>query len=279
MIGKVLKVNAGFYDILSSDEKVYRTRGSGNLRETSQNPLVGDQVKFNPDGFLFEILPRKNFLIRPKVANIDQVVIVTALTQPKFSSFLLDKFLAIIEFQEIEPIILFTKSDLIDDKIYCEYKSQGYKVLKISNEDKNQDFTELVNLLKGKLSVFTGQSGAGKSSTINNISNLDIKTQIISKSLGRGKHTTRTVEIYRLDEFELIDTPGFSILESNLSENDLAKSFHDFRKLSFKCEFRTCIHFREINCKIKDEVEKGNIMKSRYDNYLRLISEVKENER
>lgn len=278
MVGKVLKVNAGFYDILSN-EVIYRTRGSGNLRETSQNPLVGDQVKFNPDGFLFEILPRKNFLIRPKVANIDQVVIVTALAQPKFSSFLLDKFLAIIEFQEIEPIILFTKSDLIDSKIYHEYKSQGYKVLEISNEDKNQDFSELVNLLKNKLSVFTGQSGAGKSSTINNISNLDIKTQIISKSLGRGKHTTRTVEIYRLKDFELIDTPGFSILESNLSENDLAKSFHDFRELSFECEFRTCIHFKEIQCKIKYEVAKGNIMKSRYDNYLRLIGEVKENER
>ncbi|MGL4252079.1 MAG: ribosome small subunit-dependent GTPase A [Metamycoplasmataceae bacterium] len=273
MVGKVLKINSGFYDIFS-EGKIYRTRGSGNLREAANNPLVGDFVKFNPDGFLYEILERKNFLTRPKVANIDQVVIVTALCEPKFSSFILDKFLAIVEFQDIKPIILFTKTDLTNDNIYQDYKSQGYTVLKISNIDEQQDFSALKKLLVNKLSVFTGQSGAGKSSTINNIANLNLETQNISKSLGRGKHTTRIVEIYKLDEFELIDTPGFSILESTLSKNELAKSFHDFRKLSFECEFRTCIHFKELKCKIKEEVEKGNILTSRYKNYLRLISEV-----
>jgi ribosome biogenesis GTPase len=165
MIGQVVKINSGFYDIFS-DGKIYRTRGSGNLREKSQNPLVGDQVKFNPDGFLYEILERKNFLIRPKVANIDQVVIVTALCEPKFSSFILDKFLAIIEFQGIKPVILFTKADLTDDKIFRDYLSQGYDVVKISNTDESQDYSQLTNLLKNKLSVFTGQSGAGKSTTI-----------------------------------------------------------------------------------------------------------------
>ncbi|MGL5591955.1 MAG: ribosome small subunit-dependent GTPase A [Metamycoplasmataceae bacterium] len=273
MVGKVLKINSGFYDIFS-EGKIYRTRGSGNLREAANNPLVGDFVKFNPDGFLYEILERKNFLTRPKVANIDQVVIVTALCEPKFSSFILDKFLAIVEFQDIKPIILFTKTDLTNDNIYQDYKSQGYTVLKISNIDEQQDFSALKKLLVNKLSVFTGQSGAGKSSTINNIANLNLETQNISKSLGRGKHTTRIVEIYKLDEFELIDTPGFSILESTLSKNELAKSFHDFRKLSLECEFRTCIHFKELKCKIKEEVEKGNILTSRYKNYLRLISEV-----
>ncbi|MGL5308803.1 MAG: ribosome small subunit-dependent GTPase A [Metamycoplasmataceae bacterium] len=277
MIGKVLKINSGFYDIFS-EGKIYRTRGSGNLRETSQNPLVGDFVQFNPDGFLYEILERKNFLTRPKVANIDQVIIVTALCEPKFSSFILDKFLAIIEFQDIKPIILFTKIDLTNDDVYQDYKSQGYDVIKISNNDKNQNFAEIKKLLMGKLSVFTGQSGAGKSSTINNIANLNLETQNISKSLGRGKHTTRIVEIYQLDGFEIIDTPGFSILESTLSKNELAKSFHDFRKLSFECEFRTCIHFKELKCKIKEEVENGNILRSRYNNYLRLIYEV-ENEK
>lgn len=278
MIGQVIKVNAGFYDILS-EGKIFRTRGSGNLRETLQNPLVGDNVMFNPDGFVYEILERKNFLIRPKVANIDQVIIVTALAEPKFSSFLLDKFLAIIEFQEIKPIILFTKSDLINDDIYKDYKSQGYDVLKISNNDSSQNYDELKKILNSKLSVFTGQSGAGKSTTINNISNLNIETQIISKSLGRGKHTTRTVEIHILDNYEIIDTPGFSILEATLTKNELAKSFHDFKKLSFECEFRTCIHFKEIKCKIKDEVENGRILRSRYKNYIRLISEVDSNER
>lgn len=278
MEGQVIKVNAGFYDIIS-DGKIFRTRGSGNLRETLQNPLVGDNVMFNPDGFVYEILKRKNFLIRPKVANIDQVIIVTALAEPKFSSFLLDKFLAIIEFQEIKPIILFTKIDLINDDVFQNYKSQGYDVLKISNKNDLQNYDELKKVLNGKLSVFTGQSGAGKSTTINNISNLNIETQIISKSLGRGKHTTRTVEIYALDHYELIDTPGFSILESTLTKNDLAKSYHDFKKFSFECEFRTCIHFKETKCKIKDEVAKGTIMKSRYKNYLRLISEVDNNEK
>lgn len=278
MIGQVIKVNAGFYDILS-EGKIFRTRGSGNLRETLQNPLVGDNVMFNPDGFVYEILERKNFLIRPKVANIDQVIIVTALAEPKFSSFLLDKFLAIIEFQEIKPIILFTKSDLINDDTYKDYKSQGYDVLKISNNDSSQNYDELKKILNSKLSVFTGQSGAGKSTTINNISNLNIETQIISKSLGRGKHTTRTVEIHILDNYEIIDTPGFSILEATLTKNELAKSFHDFKKLSFECEFRTCIHFKEIKCKIKDEVENGRILRSRYKNYIRLISEVDSSER
>lgn len=273
MIGKVLKINSGFYDIFS-EGKTYRTRGSGNLRETSQNPLVGDWVKFNPDGFLYEIMERKNFLTRPKVANVDQVVIVTALCEPKFSSYILDKFLAIIEFQEIKPIILFTKADLTNDGIYRDYKSQGYIVVKISNSDEQQNFSQLIDLLKGKLSVFTGQSGAGKSSTINNIANLNLETQTISKALGRGKHTTRIVEIYQLDDFEIIDTPGFSILESTLSKGDLSKSFHDFKKFSFECEFRTCIHFKELKCKIKEEVEKGNILMSRYKNYLRLINEV-----
>ncbi|MGL6125192.1 MAG: ribosome small subunit-dependent GTPase A [Metamycoplasmataceae bacterium] len=275
MIGKVLKVNSGFYDILSNGN-VYRTRGSGNLRNTSQHPVVGDNVKFNPDGFLYEILERKNFLVRPKVANVDQVVIVTALCEPKFSSFILDKFLAIVEFQNIMPIILFTKADLTNDKIYQDYKSQGYVVVKISNNNIEQNFDELKKLLVGKLSVFTGQSGAGKSSTINNITDLNLDTQNISKSLGRGKHTTRIVEIYQFDDFEIIDTPGFSILESTLSKIDLSKSFHDFKKLSFECEFRTCIHFKELNCKIKEELEKGNILKSRYKNYLRLISEVED---
>ena len=278
MIGQIIKINAGFYDVLSNGE-VFRTRGSGNLRETSQNPLVGDNVKFNPNGFLYEILDRKNFLIRPKVANIDQIIVVTALTEPKFSSFLLDKFLSIIEFQKIKPIILFTKSDLINDDVFIKYKSQGYDVLKISNNDSNQSYVSLKKKLKDKLSVFTGQSGAGKSTTINKISNLQIETQNISKNLGRGKHTTRVIEIHHFNDYEIIDTPGFSILESTLSKNQLAKSYHDFKKLSLECEFRTCIHFKELKCKIKDEVKNGNILESRYKNYIRLINEVDSNER
>ncbi len=273
MFGQVIRINAGFYDI-ESDGKEYRTRGSGNLRNKGINPLVGDFVTFEPNGFLSEVYERRNFLVRPKVANVDQAIIITSLKEPTYSSLLLNKFLAIIESNNIQPIIVFTKSDLTKKSYLQEYVNQGYIAFEISNK-KGEGIEKLKPIFKDKLSVFTGQTGAGKSTTINSLADLNIRTQKISKALGRGKHTTRVVEIIDWFGGKLIDTPGFSSLEFNLSKLELARSYQDFRKYSFECKFRTCIHNKEIKCGVKIALKEGKITNNRYNDYLRLLEEAK----
>lgn len=274
MQGQIYKVIAGFYDIYAND-KIYRVRGSGNLRNKEQSPVVGDYVIFEPEGFVTEILERKNSLVRPKVANIDQAIIVQSYVQPNYSSILLNKFLAIIEANNIKPIIVFTKSDLTKESRLQEYLDQGYTAYEISNNDlKSLDL--LKKVFKNKLSVFTGQTGAGKSSTINSLANTKLATQEISKSLNRGKHTTRVVEIISWLGGRLVDTPGFSSLEFNLSKLDLARSYHDFKKHSQYCQFpRTCLHDKEIDCGIKKAVNNNKITKQRYNDYLKILREIK----
>ena len=173
MMGQIIRVNAGFFDV-QCEQKVYRLRASGSLRDQKIIPIVGDYVKFNVDGILLEVLERQNLLIRPKVANVDQVVIVCALNEPKFSSLLLDRFLAMIEAQNLDVIILFTKADLFDHQPFYDYQSQNYQCFLIDNINEN-NHQNLIKLLTNKLSVFTGQSGVGKSTTINKLLNLDLK--------------------------------------------------------------------------------------------------------
>ncbi len=271
MQGQITKVNAGFYYI-SSEGKEYTTRGSGNLRNQGESPLVGDFVIFEPNGFVTKILPRKNFLVRPKVANVDQAIIVTSLKEPKYSSLLLNKFLAIIEFNNIEPIILFTKKDLAETSYKQEYTNQGYKVFEIDNNNL-ETLNDLSKQFENKLSVFTGQTGAGKTTTINNLADLSRETQKISKALGRGKHTTRVVEIIDWLGGRLIDTPGFSSLEFKLKKLELAQSYKDFRRMSANCKFRSCLHNVEPECKVIQSVNDGKISKERYDDYLTLLKE------
>ena len=274
MKGQVYKVISGFYDVLC-DDKMYRVRGSGNLRNQEESPLVGDYVIFEPKGFITEILERKNSLVRPKVANIDQVIIVQSYIFPNYSSLLLNKFLAIIEANNIKPIIIFTKIDLTKETHLQEYKNQGYETYEISNNNLNT-LKVLKNVFKNKLSVFTGQTGAGKSSTINSLANTDLKTQEISKYLNRGKHTTRVVEIIPWLSGKLVDTPGFSSLEFNLSKLKLARSYHDFKKYSQYCKFpRTCLHNKEKECGIKTAVKNKIITKQRYEDYLKILMEIK----
>lgn len=227
MIGQIIRVNAGFFDV-QSEQKVYRLRASGTLRDQKIIPIVGDYVKFNVDGILLEVLERQNVLIRPKVANVDQVVIVCALNEPKFSSLLLDRFLAMIEAQNLDVIILFTKADLFDHQPFYDYQSQNYQCFLIDNINEN-NHQDLIKLLTNKLSVFTGQSGVGKSTTINKLLNLDLKTNAISKALGRGKHTTRVVEIHQVDQIKIIDTPGFGSIQVDLTKQQLATAFKDFK--------------------------------------------------
>ena len=272
--GQIIKTIAGFFDV-KSDNKVYRLRASGSLRDNNLIPIVGDIVEFKNDSLLLKIKERKNCLIRPKVANVDQVAIVTALNEPKFSSLLLDKFLAIVESQNIQPIILFTKSDIGDVTPFKQYKSQGYKCFLINNKNENFNWNEIKNEFKDKLSVFTGQTGVGKTSTLNNLLNLTEKTDEISKALGRGKHTTRVVEIFSNDTIEIIDTPGFSSLEITLTKEQLSKSYFDFKQWSTMCKFSSCLHYKEQDCKVKENYENGKLLKSRYENYIKILLEIK----
>lgn len=274
MVGQVVRVIAGYYDVVTDENKEYRTRGSGNMRNEQQSPLVGDYVDFEIDGFVTKIHPRKNSLVRPKVANIDQAIIVISLKEPDYSSILLNKFLAIIEFNNIDPIIVFTKKDLTNETHIDEFKHFGYKTFEISNLEPNT-LNELKYVFKDKLSVFTGQTGAGKSTTINNLAQTNRETQEISKALGRGKHTTRVVEIIPWHGGRLIDTPGFSSLDLNLTRLELSKSYKQFRELSKKCKFNNCLHDKEMDCEIKRAVETKVVSEQRYNDYIRLLKEAK----
>lgn len=274
MVGQLISVNAGQYEI-KSNGNIYIVRAAGRLRQSDDSPIVGDIVDFTPNEFLEKIHSRRNSLIRPKVANVDQAIIVTSLIEPNYSSILLNKFLAIIEHNEIKPIILFTKSDLTNESHLEEYIMQGYEAYEISNSTK-EGIDDVKNVFKNKLTVFTGQTGAGKSTTINSIAGTDLQTDAISKALGRGKHTTRVVRIIDWLDGQLIDTPGFSSLEFDLTKLQLARAYHDFEKNSQKCKFpRTCIHNKEKDCEIKRLVESKKITEQRYNDYIRLLKEAK----
>lgn len=274
MKGKIISLTGGLYEVKVGKD-AYKVKASGKLRYLETSPIVGDFVEFTPDEFIVKILPRKNSLIRPKVANIDQAVIVTSLKDPNYSSILLNKFLAIIEHNEIKPVILFTKRDLTDETHLEEYVNQGYEAYEISNKDVSS-VDVIKGIFKDKTTVFTGQTGAGKSSTINSIATLDLATDEISKSLGRGKHTTRVVRIIEWNGGELVDTPGFSSLEFDLTKLQLSRAYHDFEKLSANCKFaRSCVHNHEKDCGIKDAVENKIISQRRYNDYLRLLEEAK----
>lgn len=276
MIGKVYSIISGIYFIKQEgNEKIHKIPASGKLRFNQNSPLVGDLVKFN-ENILLDILPRKNSFIRPKVANIDQVIVVMSLFKPRFNSFLLDKYLSIIEFKKITPILFFTKSDLGKSNWNEIYKNMGYRTYLINNTNlTNKD--ELKNIFKEKTSVFLGQTGVGKTTTINNLSNSNFLTQEISKALGRGKHTTREVRIIEYNNGELIDTPGFSSIDLELSDKELSKSFFFLQESSLKCKYRTCLHVNEDlrDCNIKQKVESKEWPKFRNENYLKLMIQTK----
>ncbi|QZE12636.1 ribosome small subunit-dependent GTPase A [Mycoplasma sp. Ms02] len=278
MVGKVFSINSGIYKIKSESGEIFKIPAAGKLRHLGESPLVGDWVEFN-EGMILSIKPRSNYFIRPKVANVDQVFLVMSLKEPDFSSFLLDKYLSVIEYEDIAPYILITKSDLdSNDEWYQKYKREGYNVFKIDNNEKNYK-KDLDAFFKDKTSLFMGQTGVGKTTTINYLSDNTYNTQAISKALGRGKHTTRIVRIIEFNGGELIDTPGFSSLILNLTKQELANSFQAFKHGATQCKFRTCLHINERaeDCFIKKSVEKGEISNWRYENYLKLSLEAFEN--
>lgn len=283
--GRIIKALSGFYYVKSEDD-IYACRGRGVFRKKKINPLVGDFVVFDKtshgQGYITEINPRKNELSRPPVSNIDQALIVSSAKEPVFSSLLLDRFLVLIEAKHINSVIFINKMDLASPeelKEINEYKSDyekiGYSVELLSSKT-DDSLTDLQYYFNDKVTVIAGQSGVGKSSILNALNpHLLIETAEISKSLGRGKHTTRYVELVKINEGLVADTPGFSALDfSDIELEDLAGCFPEMRALKGECRFRGCIHMNEPNCAIKNAVETGEIKKFRYKNYQSFYEEI-----
>ncbi|GEN55736.1 putative ribosome biogenesis GTPase RsgA 2 [Halolactibacillus alkaliphilus] len=283
-----MKALSGFYYVQDNEGEVYQCRARGVFRKNKQTPLVGDYVEFEAanktDGTVTRLLSRKNALIRPPVSNVDQALIAVSVKEPDFSTVLLDRFLVLVEKHLIEPVILFTKMDLLeqDEKNQIAeyrkiYEAMGYVVKEFSTA-LNYHSESLAPLLVGKTTVIAGQSGVGKSSFLNQLNpELQIKTAEISNSLGRGKHTTRHVELVPILGGHVADTPGFSSLEfTDIDLEELPKLFVDFEMYSEACKFRGCMHMNEPKCRIKEAVDAGEIAKFRYDHYQQFYEEIKQ---
>ena len=274
MQGIIIKNISNDYTVLA-DGKTYSCKARGKFRKERITPLVGDNCTFDEKKlYIIDILPRKNELIRPPVSNIDQAFIITSVKEPDFSSNLLDKLLCIIEYNNIKPIICFTKLDLLNEEEKTEieniikyYKKIGYQVYK------NTEIENIKKLFKDKKTVFTGQSGAGKSTLLNKINkNLNLKTDEISKALGRGKHTTRHVELLDLENGLIADTPGFSSLSFiGMTNADIRDNFIEFNEYRDKCKYKDCMHLQEEDCEIKEQIKNKNILESRYENYQKFL--------
>lgn len=274
--GQIITLQKNQYIVKSDDLKVSCVI-RGKIRQQQLLPRVGDFVLFDENKKVIEkILPRKNSFLRPLVSNIDQAIIVTSVKEPDFSLSLLDRLLTLMELAQVEGIICLTKLDLISDMEKKEilekmnyYQGLGYKVVV------NIDLDSIKELLKDKTSVFIGQTGAGKSTLLNKLSpDWKLKTGEISKALGRGKHTTRTVELFEFLDGQVLDTPGFSALNfEGYKREDIKEAFREFKL--YTCPFKDCSHTKEGECEIKRQVEIGNIMNSRYQAYLQYLKEVK----
>lgn len=272
MKGQIIKIIRDLH-IVSCDDKHYECKCRGKIRNQKIVPLVGDYCIFDPQKKVIEeILSRKNEFERPPVSNIDQAIIVTSITQPDFSSNLLDRFLITMQLHHIESIICITKEDLETketlaeiDKVLSYYQKIGYKIIS------NKNIEEIKQYLSGKTTVFTGQTGAGKSTLINKLyPKLNLEVGEISMALGRGKHTTRVISLFELNGGKVLDTPGFSSLDLyNFPKDDIKNSFIEFK--TYPCPFKDCTHTKEKECSIKGAVKNKQILESRYENYLKFI--------
>ncbi|MEJ9279926.1 ribosome small subunit-dependent GTPase A [Ureibacillus thermosphaericus] len=284
--GQIRKALSGYYYVYD-EGKLLQCRGRGVFRKRGEQPLVGDFVEYEKveegsDGVIKKIFPRKNELIRPPIANVDQSLLVFSVKEPDFNTILLDRFLVILESHQVIPIICLTKMALLTEKEKDEinsyikiYKDIGYEVIDTYKNDPTL-LDRLEPILKGKTTVLAGQSGVGKSTLLNTlIPNLNLKTGEISQSLGRGKHTTRHVELIEVAGGLVADTPGFSSFEfEHLEKEDLTTCFPEFERKKDECKFRGCLHLKEPKCAIKAGVETGDILEFRYEHYLQFLQEI-----
>ena len=291
MQGKIVKGIAGFYYVHVVEFGIYECKAKGVFRKEKLKPLVGDDVEITvldeeeKTGNIIELLPRKNELIRPAVANIDQALVVFAITKPKPHYNLLDRFLIMMESKEVPVILCFNKKDIAGDPDIKElkevYRSCGYPMIFTSaREEENID--EVMKVLKGKTTVIAGPSGVGKSSIINLLqSEVRMETGSISKKIDRGRHTTRHSELIAIGEDSYImDTPGFSSLYTNdFEKEELKYYFTEFTSFEGGCKFNGCDHVHEPGCAVKQALEDGKIHKVRYDNYVEMYTELKEKRR
>ena len=273
MRGQITKIISNLYTVTTEENKVFSCHSRGKFRKENITPLVGDFVEFdNENNYILKILPRKNTLIRPMTVNIDQAIIVTSLRSPDFSSNLLDKLIALMEYYKVKPIICITKIDLVNEselkeykRIFNYYKKIGYDVYY------NNEIEKIKKVFAKKTTVFTGQTGAGKSTLLNKLDvNLHLETKEVSQALGRGRHTTRHVELINMYDGKVLDTPGFSSLSfSHIKKEEIKNLFIDFK--NYPCIYKDCNHLGEEECNIKKALQKGHILSSRYENYIKIM--------
>ncbi len=282
--GTIIKALSGFYYVKTTD-KIIQCRARGKFRLDGMTPLVGDHVIImedqNGEGRLEEILPRKNSFIRPAVANIDVMVFIAANTNPITDPFLIDRVSVISEYAGCETVICINKTDIDSgEELYSIYEKCGFRVISTSALT-GSGIVELKELLKGKISAFTGNSGVGKSSILNSISpELNLKVDDVSDKLGRGKHTTRHVELHDIGaDTYIADTPGFASFDvdmiAGIEKEDLPACFPEFRPHLGKCRFDDCYHINEPDCSILTAVAEGEIPETRHQSYVRLFEVAK----
>ncbi len=282
MKGRIIKIISNQYTVLDHNYNSYETFCLGKIRNMNIKPKVGDLVDFNQveDKYAIEnVYPRENELVRPPLANIDQAIIVMSALEPAFSNVLVDRLIFLASYANIKPILYITKMDLVkaDNIIFKyieDYRSSGYTVL---CGNKTTLDTNLLTVIENKVSVLMGQSGVGKSSMLNLINpDYNLRTNIISKALNRGKHTTRHSELFLIDKALLADTPGFSALEFiNIDPLILKDVIHDFKPFHNQCKFNDCIHINEPGCAIKKAVEENKLSKLRYESYKDVLTIIK----
>lgn len=281
--GKIIKAQKELYYVKTSDE-IFMCKARGNFRVKGIKPLVGDYVIIDiqdeETAYITEILPRRNEIKRPNIANIDQMLVFVTIVDPPLNLYNLDKYLAMCEYLDMEAVIILSKIDLASEEKIADlrstYENLGYKIITLDNYN---DFPESLirEVLRGKTSAVSGASGVGKSTFLNNLVDAKVEIGEISDKLKRGKNTTRHTEIFSLDkETEIFDTPGFDSFDFDFidDENDLKQTFREMHGRS--CKFHNCNHINEPDCRVKEDLAKGIIVKSRYDNYVMLFSELKQ---
>lgn len=286
--GIIIENISNIFKIICENE-LYTCDARGKLKKDDIKPVVGDKVNFEitkieeKTGVIEEILPRKNYIKRPKIANINQIVLVISIKMPKPDLLMLDKQLAFAEYMNIKPVIVINKIDLakeIAEEIKEQYKFTNYEIIE-TNAKENVGIYELRNVLKNKISVFSGNSGVGKSTLLNDLfeDNLTLEGKISSKNK-RGKNTTTTVKLYELEENTFIaDSPGFSTFDIyEIETTNLAEYFVEFKEFIENCEFVGCTHIKEENCGIKQALKENKISQNRYERYIKIYEELKDRE-